>query len=109
MTVIWHCIYTRSLKKRKISSEIMTVTGRADICALLHGSLNDINNAVVEFINEYNRTNGSNETNWNDWKRIFYLGGPKQHSTTKSSNQNLETSHETQPIFQSIQNKIVSF
>ena len=37
------------LKKRKISSEIMTVTGRADICALLHGSLNDINNAVFEF------------------------------------------------------------
>ena len=37
------------LKKRKISREIMTVTGRADICALLHGSLNDINNAVVEF------------------------------------------------------------
>ena len=33
------------LKKRKISSELMTVTGRADICALLHGSLNDINNA----------------------------------------------------------------
>jgi len=37
------------LKKRKFSSEIMTVTGRADICALLHGSLNDINNAVLEF------------------------------------------------------------
>ena len=37
------------LKKRKISSEIMTVTGRADICALLHGSLNAINNAVLEF------------------------------------------------------------
>ena len=36
-------------KKRKISSEIMTVTGRADICALLHGSLNDINNTVFEF------------------------------------------------------------
>ena len=36
-------------KKRKITSEIMTVTGRADICALLHGSLNDINNAVLEF------------------------------------------------------------
>jgi|TARA_B100001971_G_scaffold178568_1_gene173521 hypothetical protein len=36
-------------KKRKISSEIMTVTGRADICALLHGSLNDINNTVLEF------------------------------------------------------------
>ena len=37
------------LKKRKISSEIITVTGRADICALLHGSLNDINNIVLEF------------------------------------------------------------
>ena len=36
-------------KKRKITSEIMTVTGRADICALLHGSLNDINNIVLEF------------------------------------------------------------
>ena len=41
---------TESLsKKRKITSEIMTVTGRADICALLHGSLNDINNTVLEF------------------------------------------------------------
>ena len=37
------------LKKRKISSEIMTVTGRADICAILHGSLNDINKTVLEF------------------------------------------------------------
>jgi len=37
------------LKKRKISSELMTVTGRADICALLRGSLNDINNVVLEF------------------------------------------------------------
>ena len=37
------------LKKRKISSEIMTVTGRADICVLLHGSLNAINNTVLEF------------------------------------------------------------
>ena len=37
------------LKKRKISREIMTVTGRADICAILHGSLNDINNTVLEF------------------------------------------------------------
>ena len=36
-------------KKRKITSEIMTVTGRADICALLHGSLNDINNTVLGF------------------------------------------------------------
>ena len=37
------------LKKRKISREIMTVTGRADICAILHGSLNDINKTVLEF------------------------------------------------------------
>ena len=37
------------LKKRKISREIMTVTGRADICALLRGSLNDINHVVLEF------------------------------------------------------------
>ena len=37
------------LKKRKISREIMTVTGRADICVLLHGSLTNINNAVLEF------------------------------------------------------------
>ena len=36
-------------KKHKISSEIMLVTGRADICAILHGSLNAINNAVLEF------------------------------------------------------------
>tara|TARA_B100001765_G_C19326073_1_gene259613 strand:+ start:210 stop:449 length:240 start_codon:yes stop_codon:yes gene_type:complete len=37
------------LKKRKILSEIMTVTGRADICVLLQGSLNQINNLVLEF------------------------------------------------------------
>ena len=37
------------LKKRKILSEIMTVTGRADICVLLQGSLNQINNIVLEF------------------------------------------------------------
>ncbi len=37
------------LKKRKTSTEVMTVTGRADICVLLHGSLNNINNTVLEF------------------------------------------------------------
>jgi hypothetical protein len=37
------------LKKRKVTSEIMTVTGRADICVLVHGTLNDINNTVLEF------------------------------------------------------------
>ena len=37
------------LNKRKILSEIMTVTGRADICVLLQGSLNEIYNVVLEF------------------------------------------------------------
>jgi len=37
------------LKKRKAISDVMTVTGRADICVLLRGSLNDINNSVMEF------------------------------------------------------------
>ena len=37
------------LKKCKVANDIMTVTGRADICVLLHGSLNNINNSVLEF------------------------------------------------------------
>ncbi len=36
-------------KKRKISKEIMVVTGRADICVLLSGSIDEINNIVIEF------------------------------------------------------------
>ena len=36
-------------KKRKSSKEIMTVTGRADICVLLNGSIDEINNMVIEF------------------------------------------------------------
>ena len=36
-------------KKRRISKEIMVVTGRVDICVLLHGSINEINNTVIEF------------------------------------------------------------
>ena len=36
-------------RKRKISKEIMVVTGRVDICVLLHGSINEINNTVIEF------------------------------------------------------------
>lgn len=36
-------------KKRKISKEIMVVTGRADICTLLSGSMDDINSHVIEF------------------------------------------------------------
>ena len=37
------------LKKRKAAKEIMPVTGRADICVLLHGSLDDINSSVLDF------------------------------------------------------------
>ena len=35
-------------KKRKLTKEVMTVTGRADVSILFHGSLNDINNGVNE-------------------------------------------------------------
>jgi len=30
-------------KKRKIAKEVLPVTGRADICVLMNGSVNDIN------------------------------------------------------------------
>ena len=36
-------------KKRKITKEVLPVTGRADICVLMHGSLNDINTTVMDF------------------------------------------------------------
>lgn len=36
-------------KKRKILKEIMPVTGRADICVLLQGSIEEINNMVIDF------------------------------------------------------------
>ena len=36
-------------KKRKIAKEILPVTGRADICVLMNGSINDINNIVMDF------------------------------------------------------------
>ena len=34
------------LKKRKIAKEVLPVTGRADICILMHGSVDDINTAI---------------------------------------------------------------
>ena len=37
------------LKKRKIAKEVLPVTGRADICVLMHGSVDDINTAVMDF------------------------------------------------------------
>ena len=36
-------------KKRKYVKEVMIVTGRADICAFLQGSIQDINNMVIDF------------------------------------------------------------
>ena len=36
-------------KKRKVVKEIMVVTGRADICVFLQGSIDEINNMVIDF------------------------------------------------------------
>ncbi|PIY89772.1 MAG: hypothetical protein COY74_05025 [Nitrosopumilales archaeon CG_4_10_14_0_8_um_filter_34_8] len=36
-------------KKRKIVKNVMIVTGRADVAAILYGSLNEINDAVMDF------------------------------------------------------------
>ena len=36
-------------KKRKITKEVLPVTGRADICILLNGPVNGINITVMDF------------------------------------------------------------
>lgn len=36
-------------KKRRISKEIMVVTGRADICVLMNGTIDEINGTVIDF------------------------------------------------------------
>jgi hypothetical protein len=36
-------------KKRKLLKEILPVTGRADICVLLQGPMDEINNMVIDF------------------------------------------------------------
>jgi hypothetical protein len=36
-------------KKRKLLKEILPVTGRADICVLLQGTIEEINNMVIDF------------------------------------------------------------
>jgi hypothetical protein len=36
-------------KKRKVVKEIMVVTGRTDVCVLLQGSIDEINNMVIDF------------------------------------------------------------
>ena len=37
------------LKKHKIAKEVLPVTGRADVCILMQGSINDINITVMDF------------------------------------------------------------
>ena len=37
------------LKKHKIAKEVLPVTGRADVCVLMQGSVNDINITVMDF------------------------------------------------------------
>jgi len=36
-------------KKRKITKEVLPVTGRADICLLMNGSVNGINITIMDF------------------------------------------------------------
>lgn len=36
-------------KKRKIVKDVMVVTGRSDICTFLQGSIDEINNMVIDF------------------------------------------------------------
>jgi len=36
-------------KKRKVVKEIMIVTGRSDVCAFLLGTIDEINNMVIDF------------------------------------------------------------
>ena len=36
-------------KKRKIIKEVLPVTGRADVCVLMYGSVADINTTVMDF------------------------------------------------------------
>ena len=36
-------------KKRKIAKEVLPVTGRADICVLMNGSINDVNITIMDF------------------------------------------------------------
>ena len=36
-------------KKRKVTKDIMVVTGRADICVIFQSSMNEINGMVIDF------------------------------------------------------------
>jgi len=37
------------LKKHKIAKEVLPVTGRADVCVLMQGSINDINITIMDY------------------------------------------------------------
>ncbi|ABK77465.1 hypothetical protein CENSYa_0832 [Cenarchaeum symbiosum A] len=36
-------------KKRRAVNEVMVVTGRADICVIMQGTMDEINGAVIDF------------------------------------------------------------
>ena len=40
-------------KKRRVSKDIMIVTGRADICVILNGTINEINKIVNDLKSIY--------------------------------------------------------
>ena len=42
-------VITSLLKKHKIAKEVLPVTGRADVCVLLNGSIDNINTTVMNF------------------------------------------------------------
>ena len=42
-------VITSLIKKRKIAKEILPVTGRADVCVVLNGSIDNINTTVMDF------------------------------------------------------------
>ena len=42
-------VITSLLKKRKVAKEVLPVTGRADVCVLLNGSIDNINTTVIDF------------------------------------------------------------
>ena len=42
-------VITSLLKKRKVAKEVLPVTGRADVCILLNGSIDNINTTVIDF------------------------------------------------------------
>ena len=42
-------VITSLLKKRTVAKEVLAVTGRADVCVLLNGSIDNINTTVIDF------------------------------------------------------------